>query len=164
LIIGIIVVSNLFINYAITLVYPTPEYNKYCPQKQVNPAIPDENSCVAIGGQWTANAEPVIKKDGVAGYCNENFTCSQKYEDTRKVYERNVFIILVVAGVILVVGGMLTTIGGSVLTWSLAWSGILSFIVASVRYWSAAGNWLRVLILFIALSALIYVAVKKFKD
>ena len=163
LVLAIVIVSNIFFSYAISLVYPAPKYDDYCIQKQVNAAINDELSCTSVGGQW--NAYP--QKDavnGTNGYCNEQFTCGKNFTDTQTVYERNVFIALTVIGAALLVVGILTSVGGSVLTLALSWAGVLSLIIASIRYWSYATNLLQVIILFLALVALMYVAVKKFKN
>ncbi|MFZ2038744.1 MAG: hypothetical protein WAV11_02310 [Minisyncoccia bacterium] len=163
LVLAIVIVSNIFFSYAISLVYPAPKYEDYCVQKQVNAAINDEIACTSLGGQWNAYPQKDLNS-GTIGYCNEQFTCSKNYEDTRIVYERNVFIALAVIGVALLVVGLLTSVGGSILTLALSWAGVLSLVIASIRYWSYATNLLQVIILFLALAALIYVAVKKFKN
>ncbi|MEI6420319.1 MAG: hypothetical protein WCO30_01670 [bacterium] len=160
LVLAIVIVSNIFFAYAISLVYPAPEYNKFCPQNQVNPALNDELSCTGVGGQW--NAVPQKTSEGINGYCNTEFTCSKKFTDATAPYERNVFITLVLIGAVLLIVGLLTSLGGAILTMALSWSGVLSLVIASIRYWSYASNWLQVLILFLALLTLGYVAVKKF--
>jgi hypothetical protein len=42
--------------------------------------------------------------------------------------------------------------------------GVLTFIVASLRYWEFAKDWLHLLILGLALGGLIWLGLKKFKD
>jgi hypothetical protein len=71
-----------------------------------------------------------------------------------------VFIILVALGVAMLVGGAFVSL--SLLSIAFSWSGVLSIVVASMRYWSSADNLIRVLILGAALGALIWLAVKKF--
>lgn len=173
LIVGIVVVLNLFFNYTLSLVYNAPEYENFCKnEKQVKPVIADEAQCVAVGGQWNPNTGYYDQKAPVPtvytepqpkGSCYENFTCEKNYQDTLKVYEKNVFITLVVLGVISIVAGIFIT-GVEVLSVSLSLGGVLSFIVASIRYWSLADRFLKVGILAVALIALIWLAVKKFKD
>jgi uncharacterized membrane protein len=41
---------------------------------------------------------------------------------------------------------------------------VLTFIVASMRYWSLAEDWLHLVILALALGALIWLGIKKFQD
>ena len=167
LIIGIVIVINLFINYAISLVYESPKFENYCKQEQVIKEITIQKECVDIGGQWNPNYYKGEPTDNIklipAGYCDQQFTCRTEYEADRKAYERNVFVTLVVLGIILVAASF-ALVFNWILSVSASMGGILSIIIASMRYWSEADNWLRVVILFVALCALIYFAVKKFKE
>ena len=161
LIVGIIIVSNLFFNYAISLVYKSPEYPTT--QSQIVGTIYTKADCLSIGGQWTQtpvdikNTDPQSK---LGGYCDPEYTKRLQYEQDRKVYERTVFIILFSIGALLVIVG--TILAQEVLAIALAWAGILSLLIASVRYWSNANNLLKVGILAVALGALMWLAVRKF--
>lgn len=167
LIIGIVIVINLFINYAISLVYESPKFEDYCQQEQVIREITVQKECVDVGGQWNPNIYYSMPVKGElvqpAGYCDQQFTCRTEYEKVSRVYERNIFVILVTLGILLVAGSFALAFNW-ILSVSASMAGILSIIIASIRYWSEADNWLRVLILFVALCALIYFAVRKFKD
>jgi len=171
LIIGIVVVLNLFFNYALSLVYKNPNYEAFCPTSQVNKVVDNQGACVDQGGQWNENIPspantPVstIKGQNVpAGYCNLQFTCQNNYEAAQKVYDRNVFITLVILGAICVALG--SFLGGNiVISIALSLAGVLSFVIASMRYWSSADDLIKVIILAIALAILIWVAFKKFKN
>ena len=168
-IIGIVIVLNLFFNYALSLVYKAPDYLAYCPQQQVNAPIETQEQCVAAGGQWNANAyygKPIPGNTGVdtvRGYCDPEFTCRQQFTDANYIYSRNVFVILVVLGAIVVAVGNFFTKNG-VIGSGLAFAGVLSFVIASMRYWGAASDLIRVVILLIALGLLFWVALKKFKN
>jgi hypothetical protein len=166
------IVSNLFINYALDAFYPAPKYEAFCPQAQVQKAITTQTACVAKGGQWTENAYP---KDGtisvpvpaglveVKGYCNENYTCQKILDTAQKMYDRNVFIVLVITGTALLIGGVfLTTAEAVALGFSFA--GVLSLIIGTIRYWSSMDERLRVVVLGCALVALVWLGVKKFKE
>lgn len=89
--------------------------------------------------------------------------CSNDYNTAQNNFDRNVFIALVVLGAITVALGNFLK-GNMLLGQALSLSGVLSFIIASMRYWSYAGQWLKVVILALALAVLIWVAVKKFQD
>lgn len=172
LIIGITIVSNLFVNYAISLVYKAPLYEKYCPTQQVNQPVTTQEACVAKGGQWNGGSDQfymdptssvpkqVLIKN--PGYCNENYTCQKNFDTDREGYDRNIFIILTTVGVLLIIGSFLSRTNAVVST-ALSFAGVLSLIIASMRYWSQANDWLKVLILGLALAALIALAVRKFK-
>ena len=166
-ILGIMIVLNLFFNYALSLAYKSPEYNNFCPMAQVVNVPDNQNGCVAKGGQWTDNGyygKPIPMGEIVPrGYCDLQYTCRQEFESANKTYQRNVFIILVVLGAISVTVGNFFA-GNQVITGGLSLAGLLSFLVASVRYWGSADNWVRVIILAIALGILFWIAMKKFRD
>lgn len=161
LILGIVIVLNLFFNYTLSLIYKHPNYEAFCPVSQVIKPIESEAACLEVGGQWNANVYPDAKT-GVKGYCDPNFTCANNYYEAQKVYDRNVFITLVILGALSVAAGSFLAYN-LVLSQALSLGGVLSFIIASMRYWGSANDFIRVIILALALLILGYVAVKKFK-
>jgi hypothetical protein len=173
LIIGLVVVLNLFFYYATSLVYAEPKYETFCPQKQINIQPTNQKACTDIGGSWSENANgkvmPVAIESNPAtpasvnAYCDVNFTCQKNYTNALDLYNRNIFIVLVALGVISLVAGFLISISSAV-SLGLSFGGVLSFIIASIRYWSAMQEYLRVIILALALIALITLAIKKFQD
>lgn len=166
LIVAIVIVLNLFFNYAISFIYNEPSYDQFIQRAQVVNEITTRDACVAIGGQWTENnyidqiPAPKTNPKSISGYCDPNYTNQKNYESARKVYERNVFITLVVLGIVSIVAGIFITL--QVLAIALSWGGVLSLIIASMRYWGSADKLLKVLILACALGTLIWVSVKKF--
>jgi len=166
LIIAIIIVTNLFFNYVISLVYVEPTYEKFCPSEVYNKVYDTKDMCLANGGSWSEQVSPVEAKlstpvkTQITGYCNQTYTCQKSYDASHKLYNRNVFIILIALGVVTLVVGVF--IGVSLLSIAFSWSGVLSIIIASMRYWASADNLIRVLILGFALGILIWLAVKKF--
>ncbi|KKR79788.1 MAG: hypothetical protein UU24_C0002G0024 [Candidatus Nomurabacteria bacterium GW2011_GWA2_40_9] len=169
LIIGIIIVLNLFLNYTISLFYKEPDYNLYFLQPQVVETINNKEDCLKVGGQWNEGnyryeknmPVPVSSGDIYKGYCDPNFTKQQDFNDAQKIYQRNVFIMLVVFGVLALILGAF--ISNEIVTIGFSWGGVISLIIASIRYWSTADNLIKVLILGFALDALIWLAIKKFK-
>ncbi len=171
LILGIIIVLNLFVNFSIALVYDAPVWDKFCPQQQVTVPPDTQEKCVAVGGGWTENVNynQEITKPVPAdfkepkGYCDPNFTCQKTYTEASSLYNRNVFIVLVIAGVISL--GLGFALGAyPAVSLGLSFGGVLSFIVASIRYWSDMDDYLRVIILGLALVALIWLGIKKIKE
>ena len=163
LIVGIIIVINMFFNYAVSLVYKAPEYPNT--QPQVVGTIYTKETCISEGGQWTQVPTPVDMKmadpqSKQGGYCDPDYTKRMQYEEARKAYERSVFIILFVLGALILILG--TIIKQEVLAIALSWGGVLSLVIASMRYWSTANNGLKVGILAVALAALMWLAVKRF--
>jgi hypothetical protein len=165
IIIGIVIVLNLFFNYSLSLIYKSPEYEAYCPVSQVTPTLDTETQCLTVGGQWNPNTynTPVKGEAIPAGYCNPDFTCQKNYDSAMNVYSRNVFAILIVLGVLsLLIGNFLKS--NYVISQGLALGGVLSFIIASMRYWGRANDTIHVFILALALVLLFWIAYKKFKN
>jgi hypothetical protein len=134
LILGIVIVTNLFVNYSISLVYNQPQYSDFCTQTYApTPA---------------SEAEQTI--------------CSNDFTTAMNTYEANIFIVLVAIGAALIITSFFLKTNPVVST-ALSFAGLLSLVIASMRYWSSANNWLKVLILGVALAALIALALRKFK-
>jgi hypothetical protein len=179
LVAGLVIVVNLFFYFAIDAFYQSPKYENFCKNEQVRPLVKTQEECVSKGGQWTEmpadksiivyqdrqNAPIAVPAPGetVNGYCNEDFTCQKGYEDARNVYNRNVFVILVILGVALVVGSYFVAAYGAV-SLGFALAGILSLIIGSMRYWSDMDERVRVVVLGLALAALIWYGIKKFRE
>ena len=170
LIVGIAIVVNLFITYLVDVIYHTPEFTDFCPERQVNRAIESEAACLEVGGQWNENIDVksvapqmISESTPISSYCDVNYTCSKQYEETMKVYNRNVFVVFMVAGFLLLVGSVYLA-GAEAISLGFSFGGVLAFIIGSVRYWSDMNDILRVIILGIALAGLLYVAWKKFRD
>ena len=171
LVVSIVIVTNLFFNYVISLVYTEPSYNNYCPADVYTKVYTSSDQCLANGGMWSEQVIPVemkspapqpvsISRTQVTGYCNATYSCQKKYDNASHLYDRNIFIILVALGVTILIAGAYVSI--SLLSAAFSWSGVLSILIASLRYWGNAGSLIRVIILGAALAALIWLAVKKF--
>lgn len=172
LVLGITIVLNLFFNYSIQVFYKEPKWENFCKQEQVNIVPETKDKCVAEGGQWNETPyyndgrSPVavdINGKTKSGYCNTTFTCQKEYDDVHKVYNRNIFIGLVVLGIISIVGSFVIASYEAV-SLGLSLGGIVSLVIASVRYWSDMDDRVRVVVLGIALVLLVYMGIKKFKD
>lgn len=169
LVLGIAILLNLFLTYVVKVLYTEPQYTDFCPEKQVNVAIETQEACLKVGGQWNENVEakrmtdPGMPSPVLTGYCNTDFTCSGDYNEAYKMYNRNVFIVFVVAGMLLLAGSVFLTAAEAV-SLALSFGGVLALIIGSTRYWSDMNDVLRVVILGAALAVLIWVAWKKFRD
>lgn len=161
--IGIVIVLNLFFSVAIETVMPQPKFENYCPQEQVRPVLDSESSCVAVGGQWNPAPPKSVTEVEPQGYCNEYFTCQMELNDAQKAYAQNVFVILIVLGALSLLVGFMLRMSPAVSA-GLSYGGVLTFVIASIRYWGEAGDLIRLLIVGLALVALIAIGVKKFKE
>ena len=168
LVIGIMVVLNLFFNYSIELIYDSPQWDTYCLQSQVTIQPRTQEDCVAQGGGWTDDGtrreiggEATPK--ALTGYCDLNYTCGKTFEAVNSVYSRNVFTILVILGILSLVAGFFIS-GAEAVSLGLSLGGVLSFIIGSIRYWSNMDDYLRVIVLGLTLGILIWLGIKKLQD
>ncbi len=172
--ISIIIVLNILIWTAIETFYKTPQYEDFCPQKQVETQITTQDACVNAGGQWVEGRAGATMKEGVEGYdvpvainekdyCNKDYTCSKNYDDAYNVYNRNVFIIRAIAGFISLAVGLAITSVAAVAN-GLLYGGILSIIIGTTGYWSAMDEYLRFAIMLPTFILLIYLGYRKLRD
>src|SRR3989338_8039693 len=86
LIIGIVIVLNLFFNYSLSLAYKQPDYNAYFTQQQIVEPIIVKEKCLEIGGQWNEgdsryNDIKVPQPVGMQkGWCDPDFTKRQAFD------------------------------------------------------------------------------------
>ncbi|MDR3546976.1 MAG: hypothetical protein P4M11_01640 [Candidatus Pacebacteria bacterium] len=151
---GIVVVLNLFFTVIRSLVFPEPQYDNSCPATTVS-APETQSACTSAGGTWNGAAK--------TGYCDTTSKCNAMYQTAESQYQLNSFIMLIALGIVAIIVGVLP-LGSSIVSTGLSYGGVLSFIIASVQYWGEAGNWLRLGISVIALVALIYIGIRRFRD
>lgn len=176
LVLGIIIVLNLFFNYGVATFYKTPKFEDFCKPEALSEKYETKERCESVGGLWMASqsvypAEKIapvpvtniITTDQPTAWCDVQYTCGKDYQDAMAVYNRNVFIILVIAGVISIIAGFMTGQSEAV-SLGLSFGGILSLIIGTIRYWSAMDDYLRFIILGVALAVLIWIGIKKFRD
>ncbi|MEK7505206.1 MAG: hypothetical protein AAB589_02915 [Patescibacteria group bacterium] len=170
---AIVIVLNLFFNYAIHLVYEAPQWENFCPTKQVNIMPQTKEACLDEGGSWTEENGEMITTIPLFGpgdsaprrtsYCDVNFTCDREFDSYQSVYNRNVFLILVGAGLATLLLSLFVALTSPV-SLGLSLGGVLSIIVGSIRYWSEMQDYLRVILLAVALILLIWLGIKKFRE
>ncbi len=181
--IAIIVVFNLFIAYGIQTFYETPKHDDFCKREITTKNIHAKDECEAIGGLWTENmnyrtaippAPTVIEGiKGVptpesaisepVGWCDAYFTCQKEFNEANDIYKRNVFIVWIIAGVIAIAVSFFWPVIEN-MSVTFIFAGLISLFVGTIGYWSAMRDYLRFIILGVALAVLIYAAYKKMKN
>ncbi|MFN2384249.1 MAG: hypothetical protein ABR559_08305 [Gemmatimonadota bacterium] len=172
---AIVIVLNLFIGMGIKTFYPAPAYETMWPA----PVAPVEAraACEAIGGVWYEAGEvprteyrygpmpPPPPRAGPGGlasapYCDPHAACRDAFEAAQTRYQRNAFIVWVVAGIIALGLGIAISAAPAVAS-GLAFGGVVAFLVGTTIYWADMEEYLRFLILAVVLAALIWVGYKK---
>ena len=162
--IAIVIALNIFLQVGRSLILPEPQYATYCPASSA-PAPASEQACTSVGGTWNppVPAPDTNIKTAPVGYCDVYTKCQKAYDDADHQYALYAFIFGISFGVLAIIVGVLP-LGSSIVSAGLTYGGVLSFIIAAAQYWTDAGNVLRFGISFIALAALIYIGLKRFRD
>jgi hypothetical protein len=150
---GIVIVLNVFFMVIRSLLFVEPQYNDFCPATP-EPAPMTQQACTSAKGTWSGDT---------TGYCDTTSKCSDAYEAAESQYAIKAFAVLVGLGLVAIILGVIP-FGSSIVSTGLSYGGVLSFVIASAQYWGDAGNWVRLVISVIALAVLIYIGFKRFKD
>ena len=166
---GIIVLLNVFFVVARGLIFTAPVYTDYCPV--ATPLAENSTSCTRDGGNWVASAPataPVATEKAtpvaLGGYCDYTQKCQKPYDAAQKNYETESFVFLVGLGILSIIVGAFIPLGSSIVSTGLSYGGVLAFIVASVGYWNDATQLIQLAISALGLAALIYIGLKRFRD
>jgi hypothetical protein len=162
LMIGIVLLLNIFFLALGQTVLKAPQYADYCPT-QPAPSPTDEKACTEQGGIWNPAPSSDMAAKAPAGYCDLFSKCQKTYDDAQKPYKLHAFELMLALGVLALIAGVLP-LGSSIVSTGLSYGGVLAFLIASVQYWSEAPSWIRLLVAFIALAVLLVIGIKRFRD
>jgi hypothetical protein len=170
-VLGIVIVLNIVFVVIRAIVFPAPQYEDYCPMSVTNqPPAQTQDACVAAGGTWNYIAQPAAPASVggtpakvTDGYCDYTSKCSKQWEAAQKSYSQKGFAVMTVFGVLALIIGVLP-LGSSIVSSGLSYGGVISLIIGSGMYWGEAGNWLRLAIAVVALAALVFIGLKRFRD
>jgi len=169
LMLGIVIILNVFFNVIIAIAYPAPIYEDYCPQKNVTAT--DVASCDAQGGVWNTYVPGPSDDSGFSatksmpptGYCDMYTKCQKPYQVVFDQHALYAFVLMVGLGIVAFVIGLIP-LGSSIVSSGLSYGGVLAFIIASIQYWGSAGNWIRLAISAVGLIVLLYIGWRRFRD
>lgn len=163
LVIGIIIVLNLFFTYAFALMYEAPEWDDFC-AVETRGQFNSQAECEAVGGLWQDYTTPVREGEReLTGFCDATYTCQQEFQSAHEEYNKYAFIFMLIVGVAALTAGSFVA-GSSVVSLGLTYGGVLSLIIAALRYWGDANNLVKLFILAVALGVLLWLGAKKFND
>ena len=164
LLIGIVVILNIFFNVVLALAYPAPKYDDFCPQRTVTPTT--AAACDEQGGVWNEySPAPVtdITSPKFTGYCDMYAKCQKPYEAANDQHALYAFVLMTVLGVVALILGFVP-LGSSIVSSGLSYGGVVALVVGSAQYWGTAGNWIRLAIASAGLIALLYIGWRRFRD
>ena len=164
LLIGIVVILNVFFSVVLAIAYPAPQYDAFCPQKNISPT--DAPTCDEQGGVWTEYSpvpERAFDSSKVTGYCDMYAKCQKPFQAAMDQHALRAFVVMTVLGVVARLPGLMP-IGSSIVSSGLSDGGVVALIIGSASYWGTAGNWVRLLIATTGLITLLYIGWRRFRD
>ena len=165
LLIGIVVILNVFFSVVLSLSYPAPVYEDYCPQVNIVPT--DAPTCDAQGGVWSAFSPAPVAADLTGpkstGYCDMYAKCQKPFQAANEAHALHAFVLMTILGVIALVVGFMP-IGSSIVSSGLSYGGVVALVIGSAEYWGTAGNWIRLAIASVGLVVLLYIGWRRFRD
>lgn len=159
--IGIVVLINVFSFISISYVLPEPEYTDFCENRNVG-VIETQEQCVANDGKWN-EYEGFPPKEGPNGYCDLNYECSMAYDDARVDNAQTAFLALLAAAAVIIILGMFLK-GSSIVAAGLSYGGVVLLISSGMRYLGDLDQLIQILAVGAALVLVLVIAYKKFKD
>ena len=171
LMVGIIIILNVFFVVVKGILFPAPQYSDFCPANQPSPV--DQPSCVTAGGIWNSSTGAVppaatnsIKETAPqvpSGYCDMTPKCQAPYDKATKDFQGKSFVLMIGLGALALIVGMLP-LGSSIVSTGLSYGGVLTFIIGSTWYWNDAPQLIQLGISALALGALVYTGLKHYRD
>ena len=163
---GIVIILNIFFVVLRGILFTTPQYTDFCPA--TTPPAENASSCVSTGGNWIPSGDPAPVPDKTApvppsGYCDYTQKCQKPFDLAQKEYETKSFVLMLGLGLVALIIGVLS-LGSSIVSAGLSYGGVLAFVIGSVAYWNDATQLIQLAISAIALGALIYIGFRCFKD
>ncbi|HPD81878.1 MAG TPA: hypothetical protein PK357_02150 [Candidatus Pacearchaeota archaeon] len=144
--IAIAIIFLMFCVFGMKLIYDAPKYEDYCDYNKITPVTYDKINLNDSELQEQAQAQQ-----------EEYEKCSKLYDEANKNYSKNMFIISLIFGVLLIAGCTIF-IEISSISGGLMFGSLMFIIYGTGRYWDYMDDFMRFIIVGIALGILIYVA------
>lgn len=155
--IAIVILTISVVVYGVHTFYDSPNYEDYCGAYKTQQVIENEQQCLDVGGQWTAQDIRCVTAPCPQGYCDRDFTCRQEYDNASQVYARNVFLIALPAGIAIIALGMIV-FGLEAVGAGLMGGGVGIILWGVGGFWRFADDWLKFILSLVGLIVLIWLA------
>lgn len=163
--IGIVVLINVFSFISVSYVFPEPEYNDFCEQQSVIDVdlIKDEAQCSELGGSWNDYRNLKPGPQDLQGFCDLYKECSGAFDDARVDHAQTVFLILLGIAAASIILGMFLK-GSSIVAAGLSYGGVVLLVTSGMRYLGDLDQLIQIVAVGAALVLVLVIAYRKFKD
>lgn len=135
IIIGVVLL--MFLVFGSKLIYETPQYEDYC----------DYNNKYVSGNLSDSELQAQ----------NEYFrACGESYDEANETYSKNMFILSLIVGILIIVSSAIWIETNSI-SGGLMFGSLMFVVYGTGSYWRYMNDWIRFIVLGIALGILIYV-------
>jgi len=159
--IGIVVLLNVFSFISVSYVFPEPEFDTFCERQNVG-LIETESQCVENEGKWNAY-QGTVPKEGSLGYCDLNYECGMAFDEAQTNHAQTAFLILLAVGAAAIILGMFLK-GSSIVAAGLSYGGVVLLITSGMRYLGDLDQLVQILAVGAALVLVLAIAYRKFRD
>lgn len=158
----IAIVLTAFVIYLIQAIYPSPSYDRYCNINPPNIENMTQQICELNNGTWIPQNIQCFKAPCPQGYCDFYQKCNQEYQNSQDSYNLVVFMVAVIVGIVSVSAGIILALPS--VSSGLMLGGAFLVFYGTITYWYKLSNWLRVIMLGVALAILIWLGYRKLKN
>ena len=163
----IAIVLCAFVIYLIQAIHPSPKYEDYCRPNYPNIENMTKTTCEAYNGTWIQDniqyaKAPYPVSTQAQGYCDFYTECNKTFQGIQDKYNLVVFLVAVIVGLIAVAVGIILQLTS--VSSGLMLGGAFLIFYGTMTYWYKLTNWIRVILLGIALAILIWLGYKKLKN
>jgi len=161
---GIVVLINVFSFISVSYAFPDPEYDTFCGDRNLPQKLTDtEASCTENGGVWMHDQFAKPESGEVVGYCDLYKECSATYNDAQENHAQTAFLILLGIAAASIILGMFLK-GSSIVAAGLSYGGVVLLIVSGIRYLGELDELIQIVAVGAALVLVLGIAYRKFKD
>lgn len=144
--------------YGISVVFPQPQYNDFCPEVRATVIVDNIQTCESMDGKWTEyNFVKAPSEGDATGYCDLDYYCRQDFDTANEKNSKNRFLLSVPIGILIIILGSLVfkldTVGVGLMA-----GGAGTFVWGAGSYWGYASDLWRFIISLLGLIFLIIFA------
>jgi hypothetical protein len=163
--ITIAIVLSAFVIYFVQSVYPKPKYEDFCPTYDKLSFLGEnitQSICESQNGTWTSQPIQCFTTPCPQSYCDFYAKCQEEYDQANDKYNFVVFIVAIISGILSITLGIILALTS--VSFGLMLGGTFLIFYGTAIYWSDLSNWIRTIMLGIALVILIGLGYKKLKN